>query len=325
MLPEQLAQIIRGFQPARAFLTAIELNVFTAVGEGSTAGEVAGRLQTDPRATEMLLNVLASLGLLTKSGDTFHNTTDTARYLGDGSPDNERVSWMHSVHLWRYWSTLTDCVRAGASVVERPPEPDPRWTEAFIGAMARNAAGRAPHLVKAIGGEGVRRILDVGGGPASYSIAFAQAYRELHADVLDRPEVLDIARRHIEQAGLSDRIATRVGDLTSDGLGRDYDLILLSNICHMLDPEQNRDLFRRCHAALAPNGRVAIQDFILNQDRASPQAAALFALNMLVATERGSSYSEDEYATWLREAGLCKIRRVGLPGPSELMLAIRPG
>ncbi len=324
MLPEPLAQIIRGFQPARAFLTAIELDLFTAVARGATAAEVARRLSTDPRATEMLLNALVALGLLTKTNGVFHNTADTARYLTQGSPDNERLSWMHSVNLWKAWSTLTDCVRAGARVLERGPEPDPAWTESFIAAMARNAAERAPHLVRAVGGGDVRRLLDIGGGPALYSIAFARAFPALRAEVLDRPEVLAIARRHIQQAGLADRIATRAGDFTTGEFGRDYDLILLSNICHILGPEQNRDLLRRCYAALAPAGRVVIQDFILNRDKTSPQVAALFALNMLVATERGSSYSEDEYAGWLREAGFDQIRRVDLPGPSELIVAGRP-
>jgi len=145
MLPDDVARLIRGFQPSRVLLTAIELNVFTAIGEGATAEEVAAKLNSDPRATGMLLNALAALGLLSKNGGAFRNTPVTARFLDDASPESERLAWMHSVHMWKSWSTLTDCVRAGTSVSRREgAAPDAAWTAAFIAAMHRNATERAP-------------------------------------------------------------------------------------------------------------------------------------------------------------------------------------
>jgi len=136
--------------------------------------------------------------------------------------------------------------------------------------------------------------------------------------------VLPIAQRHIDAAGLSDRVRTRAGDLVTEDFGTGYDLVLVSAICHMLGPGGNRDLLQRCYQALAPNGRVVIQDFILDEERTSPTVAALFALNMLVATREGSSYAEGEYTGWLQEAGFRDIRRVELPGPTDLMVARRP-
>jgi hypothetical protein len=115
-----------------------------------------------------------------------------------------------------------------------------------------------------------------------------------------------------------------VGDLCSVKLGQDYDLVFVSAICHMLSPEENCDLLGRCHAALAPGGRIAIQDFILEPDKTAPKWGALFALNMLVGTRAGSSYSEPEYAGWLGGAGFRDIRQVRLPGPASLMMASRP-
>jgi len=132
-----------------------------------------------------------------------------------------------------------------------------------------------------------------------------------------------IAQEHIDKAGLAERVKTRVGDLSKDKLGEGYDLVLLSAICHMLSPQQNRDLLRRCHDALAPGGRVVIQDFLLNPDKTGPRTAALFSLNMLVETRSGASYSEDEYAAWLREAGFQDVQRMLLPGPTGLMVASR--
>jgi predicted O-methyltransferase YrrM len=141
--------------------------------------------------------------------------------------------------------------------------------------------------------------------------------------VLDVPEVLPLTQEYIRKAGLADRVHTRPGDMLHDHLGEGYDVILLSAICHMFSPEENRGLFQRAGAALARGGKLVVQDFILEPDKTAPRFAALFALNMLVGTRAGSSYSEPEYADWLGQAGFGEIRRVRLPGPSGLMIATR--
>lgn len=323
-LPDDLAQSLRAFQESRVLLTAVELDVFTAVGLGADAQQVAKALETDPRATEMLLNALAAMGMLTKRGGVFKNSPVAARFFVAGSPDDCRMATMHTVHLWDRWSTLTGCVRAGTSVTQQEMrDRGEAWTEPFIAAMHRNAATRAPAIVQAVGTEGVRRMLDVGGGSGAYSIAFAQASDAIETELLDLEPVLPIAQRHIASAGLSKRVRTRVGDLREDLFGEGYDLVFVSAICHMLSEAENRDLLRRCHSALAPKGRVVIQDFVLEADKTAPKTAALFSLNMLVATRAGASYSEDEYSSWLRHAGFGDVRRIRLPGPSELMIGTR--
>jgi len=320
-LPDPLAQTLRGFQESRVLLTAVELDVFTAVGAGAGAAEIAGKIRTDPRATEMILNALVAMGMLRKRNGLYLNTPTTTRFFREDSPNDGRTATLHTVHLWERWSTLTACVRAGTSVLHQRDTARPEgWTEAFIASMHRNAQGRAPLVVQAVGTEGVERLLDVGGGSGAYSIAFAQADEKLLADVLDLADVVPIAQSHIEREGLAGRVKTRVGDLRKDRLGEGYNLVLVSAICHMLSPEENLDLFKRCRAALAPQGRVVIQDFILEADKTAPKFAALFALNMLVGTQAGSSYSEPEYATWLEKAGFRKVRHIRLPGPSGLMV-----
>jgi SAM-dependent methyltransferase len=197
------------------------------------------------------------------------------------------------------------------------------WTVPFIAAMHRNAAMRAPLVANCIGVAGVRRVLDVGGGSGAYSIAFARANPELSADVFDLATVTPIAERHIAEAGLSDRVRVRVGDLRKDPFGGGYDLVLLSAICHMLGPDENQDLLRRAAAALAEGGRIAIQDHVMSDDGTSPRAGALFAINMLVGTPSGSSFGETQYREWLRVAGCGDVRRVPLPGPNDLMLGTK--
>jgi hypothetical protein len=182
---------IRAFQKSRVLLTAVELDLFSAVGQGATAAEVASRLQTDERASEMLMNALVALGMLQKKKGVFRNRQLAAQYFTEGFPDNLRLAMMHTAYLWERWSTLTECVRTGTSQ-ERASggERDRQWTEAFIAAMDRNVVERAPLVMKAVHTSGVRRMLDVGGGSGGYSIAFAKASPQLHAEVLDLPAVL---------------------------------------------------------------------------------------------------------------------------------------
>jgi (2Fe-2S) ferredoxin/predicted O-methyltransferase YrrM len=323
VLPDELNDRIRAFQESRALLTALELDLFTAVGEGSAAADVAAKIHADPRSTEMLLNALASLRLLVKRDDFFHNSPPAARYFTAASPDNARPALLHTAHLWHRWSTLTECVRAGTAMAhDEPASRAPDFTEAFIAAMHRNAAERAPLAVRAVGVENVRRMLDIGGGSGAYSIAFARANPALRADILDLATVEPIARRHILEAGVADRVSVRAGDLRSGPLGEAYDLVWISAICHMLGPDENLDLLRRGRRALAPGGRVVIQDFILEPDKTAPRFAALFALNMLVGTRAGASYSQPEYAAWLAEAGFHDIRHTRLPGPTGLISAV---
>ena len=324
VLPDDLNDRIRGFQESRTVVTALELDLFTAVGVGASAAEVAGRIHTDPRATEMLLHALSALRLLVKREGIFHNSPEAARYLTDGSRDNARPALLHTAHLWHRWSTLTDCVRTGTSVTRDETAPGSEdWTEAFIAAMHRNASERAPLVVRTVGTSNLTRMLDVGGGSGAYSIAFALANSELHADILDQASVEPITMRHIRAAGVEDRVRVRAGDLRSDPLGKGYDLVFISALCHMMSVEENLDLLRRCHAAVAPSGRVVIQDFILESDKTAPRFAALFALNMLVGTPGGSNYSALEYTSWLGESGFREVRHVKLPGVTGLMIGSR--
>ena len=324
ILPDDLNQTLRGYMESRALLTALELDLFTVVDGGATAAEASQKISTHPRATEMLLNALVAMGMLAKDQGVFRNTPVTARFFMTGSPDNARPGLIHTANIWHRWSNLTDCVRTGTAVSHQDMGARGEdWTEAFIAAMHRNATERAPLVVQAVGPAANERLLDVGGGSAAYSIAFAKAGDNLHSTVLDLPAVLPIAKRHIQAAGLEGRIETRAGDLRRDSFGQGFTMVLVSAICHMLSPEENQDLFRRCHAALEPRGRLVMQDFILEPDKTSPKQAALFALNMLVGTPAGSTYSYEEYGDWLRRAGFAKVREIRLPGPSSLMVGVR--
>jgi len=324
MLPDDLMQKIRGFQISRVILSAIELDIFTAVGAGAGSEEVAAKLGVDPRAAEMFLNALAALELLDKKEGLYYNSPLTKRYLMENSPDDSRAAIMHSVNLWDRWSMLTECIRKGSSVTYKERSERPKsQTSSFIAAMHKNASVRSNPVTSAVGIDSVTKVLDVGGGSGAYSIAFAQANKQLKAEVFDLPDVVPIAQMHIDEAGVSDRVTARVGDFRTDDFGGGFDMIFISAICHMNSPQENIDLIRKAYGALSPGGKVVIQDFILRPDKTSPFSAALFALNMLVGTRGGSSYSEPEYSEWLKTTGFKDIKYIKLPGPADLMLAVR--
>jgi (2Fe-2S) ferredoxin/ubiquinone/menaquinone biosynthesis C-methylase UbiE len=319
-LPDELNARIRAFQESRAILTALELDIFTAVGEPATAAEVSAKLHIDGRATEMLLNALAAIGLLIKKNGSFQNGPASARFFSTSSPDCARTALLHTANLWKSWSNLTEAVRTGTAV-DDAGRPD-GWVETFIAAMHRNASERAGAVVHAVGV--VRgRMLDIGGGSGAYSIAFAQANPQLEIDLVDQPDVGPIAQAHIQEAGLEGRIHVLCGDMRDSLPQNGYEMTFLSAICHMLSPEENFALLKRCFAVLAPKGRVVIQDFILDEDKTAPKQAALFALNMLTGTRAGSTYSEAEYTTWLEAAGFQSVRHLRMPGPASLMVASR--
>jgi len=321
-LPDHLDQMIRGYMPSRCILTALELDIFTAVGDGANAGQIGTRVGANSRAVGMLLNALVALGLLYKGGDDYKNTPESARYFVQGSKDNQRNGLLHMANIWHSWSTMTDAVRSGTRIpIDRNNTPE--WTRNFIVGMQRNAKDRAPLLVKALGTSGVRRVLDLGGGSGAYSIAFAKTSPDIQCEILDIPEVVPLTAEYVNKAGVSAQVSLRTGDMLQDDFGSGHDIIMLNAICHMFSEEQNRDIFRRARQALAPNGRLAVQDFILNPDKTGPPHAALFSLNMLVGTAAGASYSEVEYTQWMKAAGFTVVSQIHLPGPSDLIVGVK--
>ena len=324
VLPDDLTQTIRGFQESRVILTAIELDLFSAIGDGATAADMAKKVKADSRGAGKLLDALVAVELLTKDNEKYHNTPVSKRYLMTDSPDSSRMAIMHTANLWKRWSTLTDCVRQGKSVTYSDmAERGDDWATSFIAAMHRSSLARAPQVVRLVGADKIQKMLDIGGGSGGYSIAFAKANKNLKSVVFDLPAVVPLARKHIEQAGLADRVTVQAGDMRADDFGRGFDFVLLSSICHMNGPQANIDLLKKAGKAINSGGRIVIQDFILNEGRTSPKTAALFAINMLVGTLSGSSYTENEYIDWLRQAGFTSIQRLHLPGPTGLMVAVK--
>ncbi len=319
--PGDIIAAASGYQRSRLILTGFELDVWSAIGGESLSGpEVASRIGADTRGTERLCNALCAIGLLRKSDGRYANTDLSARYLVKGSKDYlSRIG--HMLNLYRTWGTLTEAVRKGGSVAAR--EYDAFSLAHFIEAMHHRARETADELVSRVDLRGVARILDVGGGSGVYSMAFVRRNPDIRAVVFDLPDVIPLTRRYIGESGLEDRIGVMAGDYNRDDFGGGYDLVFLSAIVHINSPEGNRRLLRRAFESLNPGGRIVIQDHIINEERTSPPRGVIFAINMLVNTPGGDSYTESEMRDWLRDAGCGKIERIATGMENDLMVGWR--
>lgn len=320
--PDYLMELASAFQRSRVFLTACELEVFTALGEARrTSKEVAEAIGADVRATDRLLNALAALGLVDKKEGRFSNLALTHRFLIKGKPEY-MGGFMHFISMWESWGTLTKAVRKGKSVVNK--ERDDKWLQAFITRMHDGARRYAPEVLELVDLSRVSQLLDLGGGPGDYAMAFVRAKEGLRATVFDLPEVIPLTQNYIRQEMLADRIDTVGGDFHKDDFGTGFDLVFMSAIIHIYSERQNKALVKKAYHALDLGGQLIIKDVIMDEDRRSPLTGALFALNMLVATDSGDTYTESEVRKWMEESGFCDILRKDTVSGTTIMIGRKP-
>ncbi len=312
------------FQRSRVLLTAYELGLFTAINdEWKTSAEVAHALDSDARATDRLMNALTALGLLEKREGRFTNSPAAATFLVKGRPDY-LAGLAHTAHLWQTWSGLTDAVRRGTGVVgDEVNQRGEEWLRAFIGAMHWRAKGMADGVVALLDLSGVTRVLDLGGGSGAFSMAFVRAGQGIHATVFDLPNVVPLTKSYAQSAGYGGQVSTIVGDYRQDDLPGGFDLVFLAAIVHANSAGENRALIRKCARATEPGGQVVVLDQIMNEDRTAPLPAAMFALNMLVGTGAGDTYTESEVRGWMEDAGLGAVARKDTPFGNTLVIGRR--
>lgn len=293
-----LSNLWHGFWAPRVLLTANNLGVFAHLNTPLPAAEAAAALGTDLRATELLLNALAGIGLVTKKGQRYVNSPLAKRLLVPGSQAFMGDILRHADSLWQNWSRLDEAVRTGR------PQRTGRDHGSFIRGMHNIAALKADGLLRAIGLAGVKTSLDLGGGPGTYSMALAK--RGVRATLFDLPETIAVAREVVRENG-GPEILFREGNMLTDEYGEGYDLILISQVFHSFGVDQCLAVLRKCRAALNPGGRVVIQEFFIDKTLAAPTSGTLFAINMLVNTEHGRCYSPEEMGGWLKRSGFGSI------------------
>jgi ubiquinone/menaquinone biosynthesis C-methylase UbiE len=322
MNPNTIREFASSFQKSRILLSGFELDIFSNIDEsGSTNNQIAGSLHLDEHACERLLNALVSLGFLRKQNRLFFNTPESFTFMSKKSPDY-LGGLMHSNHLWNTWSNLTRVVKTG--VAANPSEINERgedWLFPFINAMHDRAIKQAPQQLRGIDLTGIKSVLDIGGGSGAFSMEFVKIKPEIEATVFDLPNVVPITRRFLEKEGFSDKVKTYAGDYTTDNLPKGFDLVFLSAIIHSNSLKTNQDLIKKCYSCLSKNGKIVIQDWIMNNDRTQPTSGAIFAINMLVGTEAGDCFTEQEVSEMLSNAGFKNISRKEFESGSGQMIA----
>jgi SAM-dependent methyltransferase len=317
----RLDALVHGYQNAFILLTANHLGLFQALREGPrAAADLAAELRVDARALELVLLALAAEAVLVRTPDGFALAPDCAPLLLPDGAQSQAAIYEHHFHLIARWAQLPAVVRTGRPVPRAREARDPDELRAFICGMADVSRASSEEVAAKIDFAPFRRLLDLGGGPGTAALTFALRHPHLACDVFDLPEVVAIAREEIARAGLAGRVGTVAGDYFTDELGAGYDCVYLSNIIHSLGPDQIVALFAKARRALVPGGVLMVKDFYLDDSRTRPASAARFAVNMLVGTEAGRSYTWAETQRLLAEAGFGEIRAVEVATASGVLM-----
>jgi predicted O-methyltransferase YrrM len=312
MLPKTLKTILdlsRNFMESRILLTGAELNLFSLLASSPlTAQEVAARIGANLRALIIVLDALAAMGLLAKKKGRYSCPPEISFLLSEKSPESILPMVQHMAHVWQRWSKLSEKVKGREEPGKPVESQEANQIPAFIGAMHAIAAKLAPGIVAAVNAGTARNLLDVGGASGTYTLAFLRAVPKMRATLFDKPEVIPIARRHLAEAGILDRVTLVGGDFYLDEFPPGHDLVFVSAIIHQNTPEQNLGLYQKGFRALLPGGRIVIRDHIMEPERTQPRDGAIFAVNMLVGTPGGNTYTYQEIYAGLEQAGFTRIR-----------------
>ncbi len=308
--PALFFDTMNAFQRTEALKAAIELDVFTAIGEGAgTAPEIALRCQTAERGIRILCDFLTVAGFLTKQGNRYALTPDSAAFLDRRSPAcvAGAVRFLASPLLTQGYKDMAAAVRKGGTVVsaEGTMTPDhPVWVD-FARSMAPLMMLPAELIAARLQAERGERwkVLDIAASHGVFGITLAQRNPNAQIVAVDWAKVLEVAQENARAAGVADRYRALPGSAFEVNFGEGYDLVLLTNLLHHFDPPTCEKLLRKIHAALRPGGRVAVLEFVPNEDRISPPIPATFSLIMLASTAAGDAYTFSEFQQMFRNAG----------------------
>ena len=308
---EEFREAVVAYRLSRVIITALELDLFTVIGAKTwSVKNLAKVMKVSERGLDILLRNLATSRLLRKRGRLYRNSPFAATEL-DRSSSHCRSAYLDLLKdHYSDWARLTDAVRSGMPVTHDEPEDDD-YRRRFTWAMHHRSVDIADKVAGQVSLRGARTLLDLGGGPGTYAIAFLKKYQTLRATVCDRPAAIQVAREVAATEQARARISYVAVDFMKDPLPARFDVIWYSNVLHIYSAEQNRSLFRRLHGALNPGGRLIIQDaFLHDKEGLYPADASLFAVTMLLFTDQGNTYSVQETASWLRQAGYTSVKPV---------------
>ena len=291
-----------------------------------TPQELSENIKANPRFTEAFLEACVVLGLLDKEGDSFRNSSMGSAFLVPGKKEYFGDLVLHITNYWHTWGNLDSLIREGKTELpfhNKYTDPSTYWRDYMNGQHNRASAGQGSYLTQNVDINDRGKLLDLGGGVASYSIALCGANPQLKAFVVDRQECLDIARPLIEEHNLQDRITLIEGDFQSIDLGTDSDIVLVSGVVLIIPEEECRRLLRRAYEALVPGGLIIVQDFIrIDHNPQRNLLDTMMDLYVLIGFDPGAGDRHgDEYASWLSDTGFINIKQIPLPTQLAIITA----
>jgi ubiquinone/menaquinone biosynthesis C-methylase UbiE len=325
MDPSSVVDMASAFYDSCVLFTASDLGIFKKLAEFGEADleTIASACSLNRHGGRLLLDACVALGLCEKTEGRYRNSPEAALFLVPGSPADLSGAICYNRDVYSAWGRLREMVRTGKPV-ERPElhlGEDEERTRTFVLAMHHRALGIGRAVVSLLELSGSKKILDVGGGPGTYSMLIAQAFPGVECVVLDLPEVVKIAAELVLQAGMAGRVKTLEGDYHSLPFPDGNDAVLFFGVLHQEDEEAIRDLLRRAHDSLVPGGCVYVVDMMTDSSRARPKFSALFSLNMALTTKRGWVFSDEDLKGWLAEVGFSDFSCRPLPPPMPHWLA----
>jgi hypothetical protein len=325
--PYRLLETMFGFAPALILDTGIECGIFDALTNGpKTKPEIAQMCSVAPRSAGAILNALVGLEWLTKNGESYSLTDESAALLVKGSPGYHGGMLRHIVgRLLPAWQSLDTTMRTGKPAIPLNIEGEGGGCfRDFVAALYSANVPAAQTLAREFLGVRAQTridVLDIAAGSGVWGIALALASANVHVTAVDWEQVIPVTRQTTAKMGVEDRFRFVAGDVHEAAFGSGYDLAVLGHILHTQGAIRGRSLVRKTFEALSPGGTIVVAEVLVNDDKTGPLAPLIFAVNMLVTTDEGDTFSLGEITEWLSECGLRNVRTLDVPGSSPLILA----
>jgi len=316
--PSSIVRLSTAYWESQTLLTANRLKIFDFLADGArSADAVAAGLQLDARSTTLLLRACVGLGFLAELPDGFENTPVAATFLVSRSPAFMGNVIRYSDQLYSTWGKLEDAVRSGKPALAAATYlgDDAARTRGFVVAMHERALGIARALVSVLDLTGRHSMLDVGGGPGTYSVLLTERFPGLKSEVLELPGVAAVASELVAAAGAAERVVLRDGDYHHADFGSGKDVVLMSGMFHRETAAACRALIQRAADCLDPGGLLIVSDVFTDAGGAQPAFAALFGLNMMLTAPDGGVHADADVQGWMAQAGFTELRTRSLPPP----------
>ncbi len=328
--PDRIMQFAWGYAPTLIISAAVNHGVFDQLDKGpKTLRQLAQMTGASERGLRAIVNALVGFQFLARRGERYALTPESAAFLVSSKPAFLGALYRHmSADIMPKWMQLERVVRTGKPVLAVNSKKSSAaffadFVEALFPMGYAAAKGLADHL-KMAKVKKPTRVLDIAAGSGVWGIALAQQSPHVQMSAADWPQVLKVTKRVAKRFGLANRLTGIPGDILESDFGKGYSVATLGHILHSEGAERSRKLLRKVFKALEPGGTIVIAEFMTNNERTGPPVSLIFAVNMLVATDAGDTFSFKEMSGWLAEAGFVKPRLLQVPGPSPLLLATKP-